>query len=154
MSAPEPVAAPLTLPKPLRPFAQYQPVLWNGDTLHISGQVAAVEGHFPLRGRVGAELTVEQGQQAARQCALNVLALIDHELGGLDRVEALVKVTVFVASGPDFLQQHIVADGASRAFVEALGPAGEHARSALGAPRLPMDSPVEVEAAVLVRPVG
>lgn len=154
MTAPEPVGAPLTLPKPLLPFAQYRPVRWNGDTLYISGQVAAVEGHFPLRGRVGAELTVEQGQQAARQCALNVLALIDRELGGFARVAALVKVTVFVSSGPDFLQQHIVADGASRMFVEALGPIGEHARSALGTSRLPMDSPVEVEATVLVHPAG
>jgi enamine deaminase RidA (YjgF/YER057c/UK114 family) len=148
----EPVASPLTQPSPLLPFAMYRPVRWSGDTLYVSGQVAAVEGHFPLRGRVGAELSLEQGQQAARQCALNVLALVNRELGGLDRIERLVKVTVFVSSAPDFLQHHLVADGASGLFVEALGSAGEHARSALGAPRLPMDSPVEVEATVLVRP--
>ncbi len=151
--APEPVGAPLALPKPLEPFALYQPVRWNGNTLHISGQVAAVEGHFPLRGRVGAELTIEQGQQAARQCALNVLALIDRELDGFARVAALVKVTVFVSSAVEFTDHHLVADGASRVFIQALSQAGEHARSALGVARLPMDSPVEVEAAVLVRPL-
>ncbi|SEM42768.1 Enamine deaminase RidA, house cleaning of reactive enamine intermediates, YjgF/YER057c/UK114 family [Nonomuraea pusilla] len=140
------------LPEPVRPFAQYRPVRWCGDVLYISGQVAAVDGEFPLRGRVGAELSIEEGRQAARQCALNLLAQIDRELGGFDRVEALVKVTVFVATAPDFLSHHVVADGASETFVQVLGPAGEHARSAVGVARLPMDSPVEVEAAVLVGP--
>ncbi|MFF3669352.1 RidA family protein [Microtetraspora malaysiensis] len=140
----------LALPEPLVPFARYVPCRWSGDELHVSGQVAAREGEFPLRGRVGAELTLEQGRAAARQCALNVLAALQRELNDLSRIRALVKVTVFVATGPDFLEHHLVADGASEAFIEALGDVGEHARSAVGVARLPMDSPVEIEATALV----
>ncbi|GAA0977531.1 RidA family protein [Acrocarpospora macrocephala] len=140
----------LELPEPLEPFARYLPCRWSGAEVHVSGQVAAREGEFPLRGRVGAELTLEQGRAAARQCALNVLAALKRELNDLSRIRALVKVTVFVATGPDFLDHHRVADGASETFLEALGEVGGHARSAVGVARLPMDSPVEVEATVLV----
>jgi enamine deaminase RidA (YjgF/YER057c/UK114 family) len=147
----KPARLDLDLPEPLSPFALYRPVRRDGDLLYVSGQVAAVGGQMPMRGRVGAELTLEQAQGAARRCALNVLALLRRELGDLAQVEALLKVTVFVSTAGDFLDHHLVADGASAVFVEALGEAGEHARSAVGAARLPMDSPVEVEATVLVR---
>ena len=78
-----------------------------------------------------------------------MLAIAERELGGLDNVSSILKVTVFVSSGPDFTDQHFVADGASKIFVQALGERGEHSRSALGVCRLPMDSPVEVEAIVV-----
>ncbi|GAA1314471.1 RidA family protein [Leucobacter albus] len=131
------------------PFANYLPYRFEGDRLYISGQVAFSNGEFPLRGRVGSDLTLEQGQQAARICALNVLAHAAEALGSLDRVKAIVKMTAFVSTADDFFSHHLVADGASRAFVEVLGTAGEHSRSAVGVPRLPMNSPVEVEAVLL-----
>jgi enamine deaminase RidA (YjgF/YER057c/UK114 family) len=102
------------------------------------------------RGRLGAELTLEQGQECARQCALNVLALLQRELGDLDRIREIIKVTVFVATTADFFDHHKVANGASDAFIEYLGERGEHARSAVGVACLPMNTPVEVEATVLV----
>lgn len=151
MAEPSPKSQDAPLPAPLKPFAGYLPCRRVGNHIHVSGQVAALEGEFVHRGRVGAELSLEQGRECARQCALNVLALLDRELGDLDRVREIVKVTVFVSSAADFLDHHLVADGASNAFVEYLGGRGEHARSAVGVARLPMDSPVEIDATVLVR---
>ncbi|TDQ00526.1 enamine deaminase RidA (YjgF/YER057c/UK114 family) [Labedaea rhizosphaerae] len=145
-----PVDAPKPLPSPLAPFARYLPFKRIGRQIHVSGQVAAREGTFVHLGRLGGELTLEQGQECARQCALNVLALLRQELGDLDRVQEILKVTAFVASTTDFRDHHIVANGASSAFIEYLGERGEHARSVVGVACLPMNSPVEVEALVLV----
>lgn len=142
------------LPEPVAPFAHYRPVRRHGDLLYVSGQVAYADGGFPIRGRLGAEVSTVDGQRAARQCALNLLAQADRELGGLDRIDAVLKVTVFVSSGPDFLDHHLVANGASDTFVEMLGVSGEHARSAVGVARLPMDSPVEVEAVLSITADG
>lgn len=133
------------------PFANYRPYRLAGDRLYVSGQVAFRQGEFPLRGRIGAELDLDQGRSAARICGLNVLAHAREALGSLERIDALLKVTVFVSTADGFLSHHLVADGASEVFVEALGEAGQHARSALGVARLPMDSPVEVEAEFAVR---
>lgn len=138
----------------VKPFANYVAFRQDGNVLYISGQVAYADGGFALKGRVGAELTLEEGKRAARRCALNVLAHAEEALGSLSRVESILKVTVFVSTGPDFLEHHLVADGASEAFLERLGGAGVHARSALGVARLPMDSPVEVEATLLVTPAA
>ena len=134
----------------VKPFAKYRAHRLDGDHLYISGQVAFADGGFPLRGRVGAELALEEGKKAARVCALNVIAHAEEVLGSLTHVRAVLKITVFVSTAPDFLSHHLVADGASEAFVERLGTAGEHSRSAVGVARLPMDSPVEVEAVLLV----
>lgn len=134
----------------VKPFAKYRAHRLDGDHLYISGQVAFADGGFPLQGRVGAELTLEEGKRAARICALNVIAHAQEILGSLEHVRAVLKITVFVSTGPDFLAHHLVADGASEAFVQRLGAAGEHSRSAVGVARLPMDSPVEVEAVLLV----
>lgn len=134
------------------PFANYQPFRLVRDRLYVSGQVAYHRGEFPLRGRVGAELDLAEGRAAARICGLNVLAHAAQALGTLDRVEALLKVTVFVSTADGFVSHHLVADGASEVFVAMLGDAGRHSRSAVGVARLPMDSPVEVEATFSVLP--
>ncbi|MBW1640007.1 RidA family protein [Microbacterium resistens] len=134
----------------VKPFAKYRAHRLDGDHLYISGQVAFADGGFPLRGRVGAELTQDEGKRAARICALNVIAHAEEILGSSEHVRAVLKITVFVSTAPDFLSHHLVADGASEAFVERLGVAGEHSRSAVGVARLPMDSPVEVEAVLLI----
>jgi enamine deaminase RidA (YjgF/YER057c/UK114 family) len=135
----------------IAPFAKYSAYRLTDDRLYISGQVAFRDGGFPYRGRVGGELDIDEGRAAARICALNVLAHAADALGSLDRIDAVLKVTVFVSAAPDFVSHHLVADGASEAFVEVLGERGRHARSAVGSPRLPMDSPVEVEVALSIR---
>jgi enamine deaminase RidA (YjgF/YER057c/UK114 family) len=141
----------LQLPDPPAAVAAFEPVVRAGSTVYVSGQVATRDGELVATGRLGDDLDVAGGQDAARQCALNVLAQLRAAAGGLDGVERLVKVTVFVASTPDFTAQPQVADGASRLFVDVLGPAGRHARAAIGVAALPIGSPVEVEAVALLR---
>lgn len=97
-------------------------------------------------GSLGGQLNLAQGQLAAKCCATNVLAQVKASLGSLDRIQRLIKITVFVASAPDFFEQHVVANGASDLFLAALGEKGQHTRSAVGVAALPMNAAVEVEA--------
>lgn len=141
----------LTLPPPPRPVAVFEPYVRVGATVYTSGQIATdVDGTLVATGRLGAEIDIPTGQQAARACALNVLAQLADAAGSLDAIERLVKVTVFVASTPEFTEQPAVANGASQLFVDVLGEAGAHARSAVGVAVLPLGTPVEVEAIALL----
>src|SRR4029453_11457447 len=140
----------LTLPEPPAPVAAFQPFVRHGDTVYTSGQIATRDGQLVATGRLGAEVDIAAGQEAARACALNVLAQLNAAAGSLDDIVALVKLTVFVASAPHFTQQPQVADGASRLFLDVLGPAGAHARSAIGVSSLPLGTPVEVEAIAVI----
>lgn len=136
----------LTLPEVPAPAAAYQPFKRHGDLVFTAGQLPVVEGELMGRGLVGQDVTVEEAQVLARTCALNVLAIAGAASDGdLDAV-GVVKLTVFVASADGFTEQHLVANGASTLIAEVLGDDGVHARSAVGVPRLPLDSPVEVEA--------
>jgi enamine deaminase RidA (YjgF/YER057c/UK114 family) len=139
----------LTLPAPPAPAASYQPFARSGDLVFTAGQLPLVDGTLPRTGRCGDTVTTEQAAELARAAAVNVLSVARAAAGGsdgdLDRVR-VVKLTVFVASTPDFTEQHLVAHGASDLLAEALGDAGVHARSAVGVASLPLDSPVEVEA--------
>jgi enamine deaminase RidA (YjgF/YER057c/UK114 family) len=141
----------LELPDPPPAAAAFEPLVRAGSTVYVSGQVATRDDELVATGHLGADLDVAGGQEAARQCALNVLAQLRAAAGSLDGVERLVKVTVFIACTPDFTAQSQVADGASRLFVDVLGPAGAHARAAIGVAALPIGSPVEVEAVALLR---
>lgn len=129
----------------------YVPAVGAGDLLFISGQIA-VDGENGLlaQGTVGADVSINAGIACARQCAINVLSQLDAALGGLDRVRRVVKLTVYVASAPGFVDQSLVANGASELFNVAFGGAGVHARAAIGVAALPGGSPVEVEAIVHV----
>jgi enamine deaminase RidA (YjgF/YER057c/UK114 family) len=138
----------LALPTPARSVANYLPYVQAGRLLHTSGQLPLRDGSLTATGRLGADLDVAAGQEAALWCAANVLAQAQDALGGLDRIARLVKITVFVASAPAFTDQHLVANGASDFLVDVLGDAGQHARSAVGVPALPMDAPVEIEAVI------
>ncbi|MTV24724.1 RidA family protein [Nitriliruptoraceae bacterium ZYF776] len=141
----------LSLPDPPAPAAAYVPWTRTGDLVFTAGQLPLVDGALPRTGHCGAELTTEQGAELARAAALNVLAVADAAAeGDLDRVR-VVKLTVFVASTPDFVEQHLVANGASQLLAEVLGDDGVHARSAVGVPTLPLGSPVEVEAILELR---
>lgn len=119
--------------------------------LVLSGQVAFLGSDLMATGRLGEEIDVEMGQACARQCAINLLGRTRELLGTLDRVEQVVKLTVFVASAPGFREQHLVANGASQVFRDILGDAGRHARSAVGMAELPLGTPVEVEAIIAVK---
>lgn len=137
----------LALPDAPAPVANYVPAVRSGNTLYVSGQIPLEGGKPQFIGRLGREFGVEQGQQAARLCALNVLAQARTALDGeLDRIVRCVRVGGFVACTPEFTDQPQVVNGASDLFVAVLGDAGRHARAAVGCASLPRGVAVEVEA--------
>ncbi|MFI7639120.1 RidA family protein [Nonomuraea sp. NPDC049400] len=135
----------LTLPEVPAPAGAYVPAMRTGNLVYTSGQVPFVDGKLQKTGKVGADLTTEEGAEQARICALNALAAVRAEVGDLQKVVRIVKVTVFVASDPAFTEQPKVGNGASELLAEVLGEPGRHARSAVGVASLPLDAPVEVE---------
>lgn len=135
----------IELPPAARPVATYVPVARAGGFAFVAGQVP-LEGGAPIAtGRVGEEIAPEEAQRLARRCALQALAALRDELGTLDRIRRIAKVTVWVACAEGFVDQPTVANGASDLLVEVFGEAGRHARAAVGAPALPLGAPVEVE---------
>ena len=140
----------ITVPDVVPPVAAYQPTARTGNLVFTSGQLPARDGEMIAIGKLGGEVSEEQGYDCARQCALNALAAVRAEIGSLDRVVRVVKAVVFVASTPDFTGQPKVANGASELLGEVFGEAGKHARSAVGVSALPLDVPVEVEIVVEV----
>jgi enamine deaminase RidA (YjgF/YER057c/UK114 family) len=135
----------IQLPPAARPVASYVPVTQGGGLAFVAGQLPLEEGKPLVTGRVGESVSVEQGQELARRCALQALSALKEELGSLDRVRRILKVTVWVASGEGFVEQPKVANGASDVLVEVFGEAGKHARAAVSAPSLPLGAPLEVE---------
>lgn len=136
----------LVLPDPPEPVATYVQARVAGGLVFTAGQVPMVAGHLLQTGKLGADVSVEEGIELARTAALNVLAVAKGAVGELRRLRAVAKITVFVSSAPGFTDQHIVANGASELFAMVFGQEGIPARSAVGMAVLPMDSPVEVEA--------
>jgi enamine deaminase RidA (YjgF/YER057c/UK114 family) len=132
----------------------FDPVVVVNGFAYVSGQIATdAESELVARGSVGAEVDVDTAIRCAEACARNVLARLEELPGGLDGVERLVKLTVFVVAAPGFDRPHVVANGASDVLLSKLGERGKHARSAIGVAALPLGSPVEVEAIVrLVTP--
>ena len=141
----------IELPPAAAPVASYVPVVVSRGFAFVAGQVPLEEGKPLATGRLGDEISVEDGAGLARRCALQALAALRAELGSLDRIARVVKVTVFVASADAFTDQPKVANGASDLFVEVFGDAGKHARAAVGAPALPLGAPVEVEVVAEIR---
>jgi enamine deaminase RidA (YjgF/YER057c/UK114 family) len=142
----------ITLPAPAAPVAAYVPTVLVGNLLHISGQVSFESGQL-LTGRLGEDKDLAYGVRAARACGLMLLAQIEKAVG-LDRVEKIVKLGVFVNSAPGFVDQPKVANGASELMEQVLGEAGRHARSAVGVAVLPLGAAVEIDAVVAVRAAG
>jgi len=138
------------LPTPAAPAANYVPFSRSGSLILTAGQLPIKDGRLMAMGLLGRELGTEAGKLAAKWCAVNVLAQLQAATGDLERIKRFVKITVFVASTPDFVEQHVVANGASDFLVAALGEKGVHARSAVGVVSLPLNAPVEVEAIVEV----
>lgn len=141
----------LELPQPAAPVASYVPAVEIGGLLYISGQLPFIDGKV-VTGRLGENVSLEQGEAAARACAIMLIAQMKAALGSLDRVERIVKLGAFIASTPEFNAQPKVANGASDLMVQVFGPAGQHARSAVGVPVLPLGAAVEIDAIVAVRP--
>lgn len=140
----------LTLPAAPTPMANYVTARRSGNLLFFSGAGPFQEGKPVMFGKVGSDLTPEQGYEAARLTGLNLIAQLKKELGDLDKLKQFVKVQAFVASSPDFMAQPAVMNGASDLFVEVFGEAGKHARTAVAVPQLPFNIPIEVEMIVEV----
>ena len=148
----------LTLPQAAAPVAAYVPVVVipNGEAgglAHVSGQLPFIGGKL-VAGRLGEDVSLEDGYAAARACGLMILAQLKAALGSLDRVERVVKLGAFVNSTAAFTEQPKVANGASELMAALFGEAGKHARSAVGVPVLPLGAAVEVDAIIAVRPAG
>ncbi len=139
----------LALPGVAAPLAAYVPAVRSGDLVYTSGQLPMVDGSLARAGKVGGDVSPEEGKDLARTCALNALAAID-ALVGLESVTAVVKVVGFVASAEGFTGQPGVVNGASELLGAVFGDAGRHARSAVGVAELPLGAPVEVELIVAV----
>lgn len=140
----------LSVPEVAKPVAAYVPAVRSGNHVFTSGQLPMRDGELMVTGKVGGEVSEEEATACAQQCALNAIAAVKSVVGDLDQVKRIVKVVAFVASTPDFTGQPRVANGASELFGKAFGDAGVHARSAVGVPVLPLDTPVEVEITVEV----
>lgn len=139
----------LALPAAAAPVAAYVPTVEVGGLLHLSGQLPFDDGVL-MTGRVGKDRDLAFAQKAAARCALMLIAQIKQALGGLERVERIVKLGVFVNSAPDFTDQAKVANGASELLVALFGEAGKHARSAVGVAVLPLGAVVEIDAIIQV----
>ncbi len=140
----------IELPTVAKPLAAYVPAVRTGNLVYTSGQLPLRDGNLVMSGKVGGEVSAEDGRILARTCALNALAAVD-ALVGIDAINRVIKVVGYVASAPGFTGQPGVVNGASELFAEVFGEAGAHARSAVGVAELPLDAPVEVEVIVEVQ---
>lgn len=130
------------------PAGTYVPAVVSGSYVYTAGQLPFIDGALTASGKVGAEITPERAQECARTAAINALAAVASVIGSLDRITRVVKVVGFIASDPEFFGQPTVLNGASELIGAIFGPAGIHARSAVGVAVLPLNSPVEVELVV------
>lgn len=139
----------ITLPQAATPVANYVPYVISGSMLYISGQLPMEEGKVAVTGLVGRDVDVARAQRAAELCAINILAQAKSALGGdLGRIRRLVKINGFVASTPEFTEQHLVINGASNLLANVLSEAGKHARAAVGMASLPFNAAVEIDAVI------
>ncbi|MBY0249121.1 MAG: RidA family protein [Nitrospiraceae bacterium] len=140
----------IELPAAPKPVANYVPVVRVGDLLFLSGVLPSKEGQLVMAGKLGADVSIEQGVAAARLAVLNALAIVKAEAGSLDRVKRIVKMVGHIASAPGFTDQPQVLNGASDLLVAVFGETGRHARVAVGAAELPRQAPIEIELIVQV----
>jgi len=136
---------------PHPPHDPLDAVVVHGGTARTSGQLPRIDGKLTCTGTLGTDVSVAEGAEAARVCALNALSVLRAALGSLDRIERVLTVTGFVASAPGFHEQPAVVDGASAVLYEVFGEAGRHTRSAVGVAALPRGGAVEIEVTVAVR---
>jgi enamine deaminase RidA (YjgF/YER057c/UK114 family) len=140
----------VVLPSATPPVAAFVPTVQTGNLCFVSGHIAKRDGKS-WTGQLGVNMSTGEGQRAARSIAIDLLGTLHHELGDLGRVQRIVKLLCLVNSGPDFTEQHLVANGASELLQEVFGKAGTHARSAIGVAQLPLGACVEIELIVEIR---
>lgn len=139
----------ITLPVAAAPAANYLPFTISGNTLYLSGQLPMENGKVAVTGIVGRDVDVPAAQRAAELCAINILAQAKAALGGdLGRIRRILKLNGFIASMPDFTEQHLVMNGASNLIADLLDDAGKHARAAVGMAALPLNASVEIDAII------
>lgn len=138
----------VSLPAAAAPAANYVPFMRSGSLILTAGQLPLKDGKLAVSGLLGRDVDVAAGKEAAKLCAINILAQAKAALGDLEKIQRIVKIAVFVASSPDFTEQHLVANGASDFLVAVLGERGKHARSAVGTASLPLNAAVEIEAII------
>jgi enamine deaminase RidA (YjgF/YER057c/UK114 family) len=136
----------IVIPAAAAPAANYVPFVRSGNLLFPSGQLPIKDGKLAVTGLLGRDLDTAAGQEAAKLCAINVLSQAKAALGDLEKIRRLVKINVYVASSPNFTEQHLVGNGASDLFAKVLGERGKHARVAVGMAALPLNAAVEIEA--------
>lgn len=141
----------LKLPSPPKPLGAYIPTVRVGNLVFVSGMKASLEGEMKFTGKVGSDLTIEEGYEAAKICALNCLSALKVSLGSLDKIERIVQIFGFVNSAEGFNKQPKVVNGASELLLKLFGENGQHARIAVGANELPEDSPVEIAMIVKIK---
>jgi enamine deaminase RidA (YjgF/YER057c/UK114 family) len=134
----------ITLPQVTTPAASYIPFVRTGNLVFIAGHIAKKDGK-PWVGQLGKDLTVEQGKEAARGVAIDLMGTLHAAVGDLNKVRRIVKLMVLVNSSPAFTEQHLVADGASNLFGQVFGENGKHARSSFGVAQIPLGSCVEID---------
>jgi enamine deaminase RidA (YjgF/YER057c/UK114 family) len=134
----------ISLPEVTQPVAAFVPFVRSGKLLFVSGHIAKIEGK-PWVGQLGRELSTEQGKDAARRVAIDLLGTLHGALGDLEKVRRILKLLVLVNSDPSFTEQHLVANGASELLVEVFGDEGKHARAAFGVAQIPFGSCVEID---------
>lgn len=142
----------ITIPEAPKPLAAYIPAIQEGNLVYTAGQLPMVAGELKYKGKLGASVSEEEGQKAAQTCAINCLSVIKSVIGSLDKIERVVKVTVFINSADDFTAQPKIANGASEFLVNVFGEAGKHVRSAVGVNALPLGAAVEIEMIVKTKP--
>ncbi len=138
----------ITLPPAAAPAANYVPYVISGNLLYLSGQLPIENGAVAVTGLLGRDVDVARGQRAAELCAINILAQAQAALGDLARIKRVVKLNGFVASVPNFVEQHLVMNGASNLIAAVLGEPGKHARAAVGMACLPLNAAVEIDAVI------
>lgn len=138
----------------IRIGGNYVPLVRDGDTVYLSGQIPRVQDSIAVAGRAGADVSLAQAQLAAKICVMRALALLQRSLGSLERVRSVLRITVYVQCTESFTQQSEVADGASDLLYSILGPAGAHARTSVGVFQLPKNAAVEVDLIVAVQGTG
>lgn len=141
----------LAIPELPRPAFSYVPAVRTGNLVFASGQTPTIEGKLTVQGKLGREVSVEQGQEAARLCLLNCLAEVRGLTGSLDAIVRIVKLNGYVASAEGFVEQPKVINGASALLEQIFGEAGKHARAAIGVAELPFGAPVEIEMVVEIK---
>jgi len=134
----------ISLPEMTQPVAAFVPFVRSGNLLFVSGHIAKIDGK-PWVGRLGCELSTEEGKEAARGVAIDLLGTLHGALGDLEKVRRILKLLVLVNSDPSFTEQHLVANGASELLVEIFGEEGKHARAAFGVAQIPFGSCVEID---------